>query len=222
MGQRFGDNYLAQAEQPMESGVRGREVPRRVHNTAVRSTGACAICWENHRTQECPTFRNADHTRRNELVKEHRLCFCCLRPGHRFRFCKSKRVCGVDGCTRSHHRDMHERVAPRVNHLRNVQGEAITTEYENRVHINTWKQGNSGIALGVVAVQVKDARGRTVNVWTMSKLWATVTPFNWEAVQDKHLHLTNLDIKVPPGPIDLLIGMDHAELLMPSEIRPSV
>ena len=53
----------------------------------------------------------------------------------------------------------------------------------------------------------------------MSKLCATVTPFNWEAVQDKRLHLTNLDIKVPPGPIDLLIGMDHAELLMPSEIR---
>ena len=54
------------------------------------------------------------------------------------------------------------RVAPRVNHLRNVKGEAITTESENRVNINTWKQGNSGIALGVVAVQVKDARGCTV------------------------------------------------------------
>ena len=162
MGQRFGDNCLAQAEQRMESGVRGREVPRRVHNTAVRSTGACAICRENHRTQECPTFRNADLTRRNELVKEHRLCFHCLRPGHGFRFCKSKRVCGVDGCRRSHHQDLHERVAPRVNHLRNVQGEAITTESENRVNINTWKHGNLGIALGVVAVQVKDARGRTV------------------------------------------------------------
>ena len=36
MGQRFGDNCLAQAEQRMESGVRGREVPRRVHNTAER------------------------------------------------------------------------------------------------------------------------------------------------------------------------------------------
>ena len=57
---------------------------------------------------------------------------------------------------------MHERVAPRVNHLRNVQEEYITTEPENRVNINTWKQGNSGIALGVVAVQVKDAGGLTV------------------------------------------------------------
>ena len=94
--------------------------------------------------------------------KEHRLCFGCLRPGHGFKFCKNKRVCGVDGCTRSHHRDMHERVAPRVNHLRNVQEEYITTEPENRVNINTWKQGNSGIALGVVAVQVKDAGGLTV------------------------------------------------------------
>ena len=69
---------------------------------------------------------------------------------------------GLRSCTSSHHRDLHERVAPRVNHLRNVQREAITTESENRVNINTWKQGNSGIALGVVAVQVKVARGRTV------------------------------------------------------------
>ena len=53
----------------------------------------------------------------------------------------------------------------------------------------------------------------------MSKLCATVTPFNWEAVQDKHLHLMNLDIKVPPGPIYILIGMDHAELLITSVIR---
>ena len=157
----------------------------------------------------------------------------------------------------------------------------MTTESENRVNVNTWKQGKSGISLGVVAVQVKDARRctvtsralideesdasiasrefvrklgftrkatemlisavdgerrekserhqlkivtrknriRSLNVWTMSKLCATVTPFNWEAVQDKHLHLTNLDIKVPPRPIDLLIGMDYAELLMPSEIK---
>ena len=92
MGQKFGDNYLAQTEQRMDSGIRGREVPRRVYNTAVRSTGACAFCRENHQTQECPTFRNADLTRRNELVKEHRLSFGCLRPGHGFRFCKSKRV----------------------------------------------------------------------------------------------------------------------------------
>ena len=120
-------------------------------------TSGCAICRENHRTQECPTFGNADLTRRNELVKGHRLCFGCLRPGHGFKFCKNKKVCGVDGCTKSHHRDQHECVAPRVNHLSNVQEEYITTEPENRVNINTWKQGNPGIALGVVAVQVKDA-----------------------------------------------------------------
>ena len=69
MGQRFGHNYLAQTEQRKESGIRGREIPRKVHNTAVRSNGVCAICRENHRTQECPTFGNADPTRRNELVK---------------------------------------------------------------------------------------------------------------------------------------------------------
>ena len=85
-----------------------------------------------------------------------------LKTRSRIQVLQKQEGCGADGCTRSHHRDLQERVAPRVNHLRNVQREAITIECENRVNINTWKQGNSGIALGVVAVQVKDARGRMV------------------------------------------------------------
>lgn len=53
----------------------------------------------------------------------------------------------------------------------------------------------------------------------MSNLCAAVTLFYWETIQDEHLHLKNLDLRVPSRPIDLLKGMDHAELLKPSQIR---
>ena len=38
-------------------------------------------------------------------------------------------------------------------------------------------------------------------------------------MQGRCPHLTGLQLGTPPGPIDLLIGMDHAELLMPKEMR---
>ena len=67
--------------------TKGREAPRRVHNTAVRPTVACVICRGNHPVQECPTFPKGDLAKRNELVKDHRLCFGCLKQGHGSRLC---------------------------------------------------------------------------------------------------------------------------------------
>jgi len=165
------------------------------------------------------------------------------------------------------------------NNLSETQEEMARAELENRITINTWNQGNSGVE--VIAVQDQDIRGRTItaralidegsdasiaslvfvrklgftgkpkemwiatlggerrekteqhqlniitkmnkihslNVWTISNLCAIVIPFNWETIKDEHLHLKDLDLRIPPGPIDLLIGMDHAELLISSQIR---
>ena len=37
-----------------------------------------------------------------------------------------------------------------------------TAESENCITINTWNQENSGVALGVVAVQFQHIKGRTI------------------------------------------------------------
>ena len=143
--------------------VRGREVSRRIHNAVVRSTAPCTTCRGNHWTEECPAFLEADLIRKKELVREHELCSSCLNQDHGFRFCKTKRVCGVDGWTRSHNQDLHEEVKSRVNHQGGILEENTKSGPEKGLHINTWRQGNASVALGVVVVRVKDARGRIVS-----------------------------------------------------------
>ena len=80
MDQRFGDR-VDRNEQHQE--FKGKELPRRTQRNATNATpGSCVICWGEHRSRECPTFRKSDLVKRKELVKEHRNCFSCLGRGH--------------------------------------------------------------------------------------------------------------------------------------------
>ena len=42
------------------------------------------------------------------MLKERRACWSCLKIGHRLRNCRNRKVCGESGCTRTHHRTLHE------------------------------------------------------------------------------------------------------------------
>ena len=35
-------------------------------------------------------------------------CWSCLKIGHRLRDCRSRKACGETGCTRTHHKTLHE------------------------------------------------------------------------------------------------------------------
>ena len=67
----------------------------------------CYVCEDNHRVSDCPTYRDSSITERVDLVKKHRLCFSCLIKGHLTRECRSKKACGIDGCTKTHHQSLH-------------------------------------------------------------------------------------------------------------------
>ena len=57
------------------------------------------------------------------------------------------------------------------------------------------------------------------DIWTLQKLCESVVPYNWESIQDQYPHLKHLDLKIPPGSIDILIGLDHDDFVIPSKIR---
>ena len=237
----------------------------------------CPICRKEHRVQKCFMFREADRVRKKKLIKEYRLCFCCLEKGHIGRVCRVKKRCGKDGCNRVHHPELHEDVEQNVNYQ--VRSKELASEIKVRSY--NVNQGTNGTALGVVSVRVRNVQGRfvtaralvdegsdtsfasrafvrrlgftgkrrklkivgvsreskeeaeqqsltvktgtnqdhLVNVWSLSKLCEKVKPMDWSRVQARYKHLEGLPLKTPPGPIDLLIGMDHPELLVPSEIR---
>ena len=44
---------------------------------------------------------------RMNMPREKRACWSCLKIGHRIRDCRKRKVCGENGCTRTHHRTIH-------------------------------------------------------------------------------------------------------------------
>ena len=62
-------------------------------------------------------------------------------------------------------------------------------------------------------------RCQTVTVWTLPMLnFEVVTPFDWKNIQRKSIW-SIWTWETPPGPIDLLLGMNHPELLVPNKVR---
>ncbi|XP_068672961.1 uncharacterized protein [Montipora foliosa] len=57
----------------------------------------------NHTLQECKRFQGMLTSEKEKVVEEHKLCFCCLLPGHRLRKCRSKNRSKVENCDMRHH-----------------------------------------------------------------------------------------------------------------------
>ena len=53
-------------------------------------------------------FARMSGREREKVVDEHKLCLCCLSPGHRLSKCRSKDRCKVEGCAMRHHTLPHE------------------------------------------------------------------------------------------------------------------
>ena len=247
----------------------------------ISEKNECPVCQGRHKIQECKNFLSAELTRRYELVKEHRLCFGCLRKRHGLNRYRSKRVCGKEGFTKLHHPDLHYSSIRNVNYQHESSENHPMVDTQVKARINDFKSGRTNVALGIISVPVQDSRGRmvtaralidegsdttlaarsfvrklgfngrkgllkvaevngesreqserlnlkirtaedqnhTIHVWTLNQLCEAVTSIDWREVQERCPHLKGLQLETPPGPIDLLIGMDHAELLMPKEMR---
>ena len=64
-------------------------------------------CWLHstniHDITECHTFLDMTTEARWDAVDDYRVCWCCLKPGHRQAYCYRLRECGKDGCKENHH-----------------------------------------------------------------------------------------------------------------------
>ncbi|XP_065361967.1 uncharacterized protein LOC135955547 [Calliphora vicina] len=73
-----------------------------------RSQLGCVMCHGNHHLNQCTKFKNMSTAQRWKFVKENRLCFGCLLPGHNSFQCNNRRQCGISECDRYHNRLLHE------------------------------------------------------------------------------------------------------------------
>ena len=70
------------------------------------------MCSEEHRVVECPTFSSCTIEQKVQHAKDQRLCFSCLNRGHVTKECKSRVKCDANGCSRFHHRLLHQDPKP--------------------------------------------------------------------------------------------------------------
>ena len=68
----------------------------------------CSLCHGfDHGVWFCKQFYEKGVNDRWQIAKERKLCFRCLASDHSGKDCTKARTCGIDGCTRNHHRLLH-------------------------------------------------------------------------------------------------------------------
>ena len=88
-----------------------------------KSKQAYKFCNGPHGIWNCKTFQDLRESDRWEKAKELKLCFRCLGHDHVGGSCKRSRVCGIQGCTRTHHRLLHTK--PESNQNQTVRSENV-------------------------------------------------------------------------------------------------
>ncbi|XP_052901539.1 uncharacterized protein LOC128309194 [Anopheles moucheti] len=71
------------------------------------------LCTEAHNLNTCQMFAQKTVKQRQEVVKQHRLCWNCLRAGHAVRNCVSRFTCQT--CKAKHHTLLHDPAASRLS-----------------------------------------------------------------------------------------------------------
>ncbi|XP_028411629.1 uncharacterized protein LOC114534388 [Dendronephthya gigantea] len=64
-----------------------------------------------------------------------------------------------------------------------------------------------------------DAEHVDLNAWSLEKICQPVGTVRWPQIKDKWKHLQDLDLKTSGGEIDILLGLDYADLLVPLEVK---
>ena len=83
------------------------KVPVYVNMTSVRGE-YCPMCRQAHRLYQCETFKSKSPKKRNDFVKQHKICFNCISSSlHNSKKCKSLIRCKVQGCGKAHHTLLH-------------------------------------------------------------------------------------------------------------------
>ena len=125
----------------------------------IMSTGAsegksCLMCQKDHWLDHCPVFKNKDMQDRKAFVKEKRLCFGCLRPGHVSKSCKHRLKC--DTCSKRHPTCLHGDIKPSKMPTKSEENDqgvvSSSTAHSGVSHLND--TGNTSKSSMIVPVWV--------------------------------------------------------------------
>ena len=75
---------------------------------AVNARSCCPVCDDHHHATECTVLLKRTLEQRLQIVREKRLCFLCLQPGHMVNKCMMSTRCKVDRCGKKHATLLHD------------------------------------------------------------------------------------------------------------------
>tara|TARA_B110001454_G_scaffold196478_1_gene199376 strand:- start:542 stop:6220 length:5679 start_codon:yes stop_codon:yes gene_type:complete len=129
-------------------------------------------CWYHHTNKhditECSMYKSSSVKERWNMIMDYRVCWCCLRPGHRQDKCYSAKPCGTNECKANHHVTLHREDTRQtkddtklpedypVGHTSNTDGSfqvcllqlmKINAGFKGDKHINGFFDGGSKVTL---------------------------------------------------------------------------
>jgi hypothetical protein len=74
-----------------------------------------------------------------------------------------------------------------------------------------------------VILKVKTPEGSDEHVnlkaWILASIFQPIETVPWPEIKSKWRHLEKLDLKSVGGEVDILLGLDHADLLVPLKVK---
>ena len=128
----------------------------------VATTSKCELCCQDHFIWMCETFVSASPCERSTLVKQHNLCYNCLRSGHMASKCRS-RNCGR--CGKRHNTLLHEDKSSEasentVHDEEKTEGPSSDQAQASSHHAGCKPTDTSKVVLATASILVKDRQGK--------------------------------------------------------------
>ena len=132
---------------------------------ALTEKAPCLFCRGIHALDTCSEFAGSPLSARQNFVRRNDLCFSCLKPGHRSRWCKERLTCAV--CEKGHPSVLHV-----YDQATAVGGEQRTASGEEPLLpsavVNVVSAGRGGSAapkMPIVPVKVRCRGGPVVETY---------------------------------------------------------
>ena len=182
----FGRQAFLKKEKPRVE--KPRETRTRCNYAASRDTESrketCVLCKRTHTLDGCPTFAKKSLSEREEFVRQQALCFGCLKPGHRSKWCRSRLVCTV--CGKRHPSVLHRYqvgTVSQVDQLRGPVGEAPLPQAAVNV-VSAGSGGEVAMKMPIIPVKVRHREGPVVETYAFLDSGSSST-FCSQALLDK-------------------------------------
>ncbi len=116
---------------------------------------------DNHQLHKCPKFMEKSLKDRRAYVKDNKLCYGCLKPGHCAKECRRRHTCDV--CKLRHPTCLHDYSYDKDGNrerplLMASNVHALESETTNAMSLNITSEGQSVITSMIVPVWVSSVK----------------------------------------------------------------